>query len=112
MQKSDLIFVAAQSDDSYLIADFTTRCVSNYNFIFHADAHGQCECAKRLHTGAQSVRAERVWAVFQAQLASGVKLVVGNDAQFAAVKGDGTVVTWGPPNSGGDCSAVQEQFAT
>ena len=26
---------------------------------------------------------------------------------FAAIRGDGSVVTWGDPDYGGDCSAVQ-----
>jgi len=29
---------------------------------------------------------------------------------FAAVKGDGSVVTWGDANYGGNCDAVQEQL--
>ena len=29
---------------------------------------------------------------------------------FAAILADGSVVTWGSPDSGGDCSAVQDQL--
>ena len=29
---------------------------------------------------------------------------------FAAILGDGSVVTWGVPDYGGDCSAVQDQL--
>ena len=31
-------------------------------------------------------------------------------AQFAAVLADGSVVCWGDPRTGGDCSAVQRQL--
>ena len=33
------------------------------------------------------------------------------DFAFAAILADGSVVTWGHPNSGGDSSAVSDQFA-
>ena len=37
--------------------------------------------------------------------------VSGNCGAFAAVKGDGSVVTWGLPDYGGDCRAVAEQLS-
>ena len=46
-----------------------------------------------------------------AQLSGGVQTVVGNVAAFAAVKVDGSVVTWGDANCGGDSSAVAAQLS-
>ena len=36
--------------------------------------------------------------------------VCGGQHAFAAILGDGTVVTWGEPQSGGDSSAVQDRL--
>ena len=36
---------------------------------------------------------------------------MGNDVAFAAVKGDGTVVTWGEAKRGGDSSGVAAQLS-
>eukprot|EP00929_Paragymnodinium_shiwhaense_P053292 TRINITY_DN26671_c0_g1_i2.p1 TRINITY_DN26671_c0_g1~~TRINITY_DN26671_c0_g1_i2.p1 ORF type:complete len:701 (+),score=115.86 TRINITY_DN26671_c0_g1_i2:119-2104(+) len=36
--------------------------------------------------------------------------IYATDAAFAAVRADGTVVTWGNPWAGGDCSSVREQL--
>ena len=41
-----------------------------------------------------------------AKLSGGVQTIVGNDSAFAAVKVDGSVVTWGKPECGGDSRAV------
>ena len=52
----------------------------------------------------------KTWAV-AAQLRSGVRTVVANDVAFAAVKGDGSVVTWGISGSGGDSDAVAQELS-
>ena len=39
-----------------------------------------------------------------------VKQISGTDSAFAAILADGTVVTWGLPNTGGDSSRVQDQL--
>ena len=36
----------------------------------------------------------------------------GSGGAFAAILLDGSVITWGDPDRGGDSSAVQDQFAT
>ena len=36
--------------------------------------------------------------------------MVSSQRAFAAMKSDGSVVTWGDPNSGGDSSKVQHQL--
>ena len=46
-----------------------------------------------------------------AQLAGGVQTIVTSRSAFAAVKVDGSVVTWGDPDSGGDSSGVAEQLS-
>ena len=46
------------------------------------------------------------------QLSSAVHTVVGNEEAFAAVKVDGSVVTWGRANCGGDSSTVAEQLSS
>ena len=43
------------------------------------------------------------------QLSRGVQIVVGNGFAFAAVKVDGSVVTWGLAECGGDSSGVAAQ---
>ena len=45
------------------------------------------------------------------QLSTGVKTVFANDAAFAALKVDGSVVTWGLAESGGDSSRVAAQLS-
>ena len=44
------------------------------------------------------------------QLSSGVTEIFSTEAAFAALKSDGTVVTWGYSNSGGDSSSVASQL--
>ena len=39
-----------------------------------------------------------------------VQQIQASSYAFAAVLGDGSVVTWGDPQSGGDSSAVQHQL--
>lgn len=39
-----------------------------------------------------------------------VSVICGTYGSFAAVKKDGTVVTWGDPKTGGDSSSVQPVF--
>ena len=46
-----------------------------------------------------------------AQLASGVKTIVGNKNALAALKVDGSVVTWGTEDCGGDSSDVAAQLS-
>ena len=46
------------------------------------------------------------------QLSSGVQTVVGNMLAFAAVKMDGSVVTWGDAELGGDSRGVAEQLSS
>ena len=46
------------------------------------------------------------------QLWSGVQEVVGNHGAFAAVKDDGSVVTWGDQDGGGDSSSVAKQLSS
>ena len=65
---------------------------------------------------------ERAQTVTEAQLRSGDVLTLhvnqvqlkairnGHSAAFAALLGDGSVVTWGDADYGGDSSAVQEQL--
>ena len=36
--------------------------------------------------------------------------ISGTDRAFAAILADGSVVTWGDPNDGGDSSRVQDQL--
>ena len=43
----------------------------------------------------------------RSQLTAGARNVVGNGYAFAAVKEDGSVVTWGGARNGGDSGAVQ-----
>ena len=43
-------------------------------------------------------------------LTAGVRDVFTSDAAFAALKNDGSVVTWGPASGGGDSSAVATQL--
>ena len=45
------------------------------------------------------------------RLSGGVQKVVGNYYAFAAVKADGSVVTWGDADSGGDSRAVAAQLS-
>eukprot|EP00747_Dinoflagellata_sp_TGD_P066341 gnl/TRDRNA2_/TRDRNA2_154757_c1_seq2.p1 gnl/TRDRNA2_/TRDRNA2_154757_c1~~gnl/TRDRNA2_/TRDRNA2_154757_c1_seq2.p1 ORF type:complete len:122 (-),score=15.06 gnl/TRDRNA2_/TRDRNA2_154757_c1_seq2:285-650(-) len=47
----------------------------------------------------------------KSKLSCGVRDICSNSLAFAAVKGDGSVATWGDRRFGGDCSAVQEQLA-
>ena len=51
-----------------------------------------------------------VQIVFQRLRIVGTRSFLGIGGAFAAVKGDGSVVTWGHSYSGGDCSAVQPQL--
>ena len=44
------------------------------------------------------------------QLAVGVLDVCATAHAFAAITKEGKVVTWGRPESGGDCRSVQEQI--
>ena len=37
-----------------------------------------------------------------------VQQIQGSDAAFAAILGDGSIVTWGQSSGGGDRSAVQD----
>ena len=46
----------------------------------------------------------------QAQLKDVQELQATNFGAFAARRSDGSVVTWGDPGSGGDCSSVAEQL--
>ena len=46
------------------------------------------------------------------QLSTGVQTVVGSGIAFAAVKVDGSVVTWGRADEGGDSSGVAEQLSS
>ena len=39
-----------------------------------------------------------------------VQQIQATDIAFAAILGDGSVVTWGDAEGGGGCSAVQEQL--
>ena len=41
-----------------------------------------------------------------------VKFIHGSAAAFAAVRHNGSIVTWGAKDKGGDSSAVQSAFAT
>ena len=50
---------------------------------------------------------EAVWV----QLAADVQHIYSAEAAFAAVKRDGSVVTWGDQRSGGNSEAVREQLA-
>ena len=64
----------------------------------------------RRHVGTR-----RVWGDSSAvgsQLGSNVSEVVGNDYSFAALKDDGSVVTWGDNESGGDSSAVADALSS
>ena len=45
------------------------------------------------------------------QLRSDVQQILSNDLAFAALKGDGSVVTWGEADTGGDSSAVLDQLS-
>ena len=45
-----------------------------------------------------------------AQLKGGVQHIYSTSAAFAAVKDDGSVLTWGKPEKGADSSAVREQL--
>ena len=49
-------------------------------------------------------------AVLLSLLRGGVKQIYSTSWAFAAVKDDGSVVTWGNPQRGGDSSAVREQL--
>jgi hypothetical protein len=40
----------------------------------------------------------------------GVQQVQVTELAFAAIRADGSVVTWGAPHAGGDSSAVQDQL--
>lgn len=44
------------------------------------------------------------------QLTKGVVTVYANRDAFAALKSDGSLIAWGHPDLGGDCSSVQEQL--
>ena len=44
-------------------------------------------------------------------LSSGVVVVYSANYAFAALKTDGSVVAWGAPSMGGDCSMVQAELA-
>eukprot|EP00927_Polykrikos_kofoidii_P076894 TRINITY_DN73906_c0_g1_i1.p1 TRINITY_DN73906_c0_g1~~TRINITY_DN73906_c0_g1_i1.p1 ORF type:complete len:901 (+),score=173.36 TRINITY_DN73906_c0_g1_i1:331-2703(+) len=46
----------------------------------------------------------------QDELQADVEQLCSNDGAFAAVKTDGSVVTWGHHASGGDCSSVEKQL--
>jgi alpha-tubulin suppressor-like RCC1 family protein len=39
-----------------------------------------------------------------------VEQIQATSDAFAAILADGSVVTWGNPDNGGDCSAVQDQL--
>ena len=39
-----------------------------------------------------------------------MRQIQASSSAFAAILGDGSVVTWGHSQRGGDCSAVQEQL--
>ena len=39
-----------------------------------------------------------------------VRQVVASDGAFAAIRRDGSVVTWGNPGQGSDSKAVQEEL--
>ena len=41
----------------------------------------------------------------------GVQQIQATDHAFAAIRGDGSVVTWGFAGTGGDSSAVQDQLS-
>jgi hypothetical protein len=45
------------------------------------------------------------------QVAAEVRCIYSTSGAFAALKEDGTVVTWGHPDCGGDCHEVQDQLA-
>ena len=71
------------------------------------------------YPGAGGMRATASWlaairpereAVLFSLLRGGVKHIYSNQWAFAAVKDDGSVVTWGNPPRGGDSSAVREQL--
>jgi alpha-tubulin suppressor-like RCC1 family protein len=44
------------------------------------------------------------------QLRSGVQQIFSNELAFAALKNDGSVFTWGDPESGGNSSGVASQL--
>ena len=44
------------------------------------------------------------------ELSSGVVEIYSNAGAFAALKSDGSVVTWGAPSSGGDSSHVSSEL--
>ena len=44
------------------------------------------------------------------KLTRGVQLIASTKGAFAAVKGDGSVVTWGHKDYGGDSDSVQQQL--
>ncbi len=46
------------------------------------------------------------------QLSSGVKKIVSNNDALAAIKDDGSVVTWGLKTAGGDSSLVQDRLSS
>ena len=50
-------------------------------------------------------------APWQAQLLD-VKQIYASDAAFAALKQDGSIVTWGHPEYGGDSSTIQDWIVT
>ena len=39
-----------------------------------------------------------------------VQQIQATDKAFAAILADGSVVAWGDPDCGGDCSAVEDEF--
>ena len=45
------------------------------------------------------------------QLTGGVDNVVGNDGAFAAVKEDGSVVTWGSAKHGGNSESMKSELS-
>ena len=46
------------------------------------------------------------------ELAIGVQQILSTDKAFAAVKSDGSVITWGASNRGGDSTAVKDDIAS
>ena len=46
------------------------------------------------------------------QISSGVTEIFSTDTAFAALKSDGSVVTWGHPSNGGDSSSISSALSS
>ena len=67
--------------------------------LWHPPESGPAACGVREHR--ESI-AER--------LRGGVRSISATESAFAAIKSDGSVVTWGDPRGGGDSGPVQDQL--